>query len=145
MRILGALRPLPDAVIRLEGAARDRLYRATRTRVLSTLTLVYAFFYTTRGALDVVKKPLLDAGIYDADQLGTIGTCLLSAYAVGKLLNGMIADRVRVSRFLALGLGVSAILNILMGLNTVYLAACALWLFNGYSQGVGAATCVRSL
>jgi OPA family sugar phosphate sensor protein UhpC-like MFS transporter len=113
--------------------------------MLAGLTVVYAFFYTTRSTLDVVKKPLLDAGVFDADQLGTIGTCLLIAYAFGKLLNGFVADRVRVSRFLALGLGVSAVLNILMGLNTVYTVACALWMFNGYFQGVGAATSVRSL
>jgi OPA family sugar phosphate sensor protein UhpC-like MFS transporter len=145
MRIPAILRPLPDAALRLEGAARDALYRVSRTRVLTALTLMYAFFYTARGVLDVVKKPLLDGGIFDADQLGTIGTCLLGAYAVGKLLNGFVADRVRVSRFLALGLGVSAVLNILMGLNSLYLVACALWLFNGYSQGIGAAACVRSL
>ena len=145
MRILAALRPLPDAALRLEGAARDALYRVTRTRVLTALTLIYAFFYTTRGVLDVVKKPLLDGGIFDADQLGTIGTCLLTAYAVGKLMNGLIADRVRVSRFIALGLGISAVINILMGLNTAFFFACALWAFNGYAQGVGAATCVRSL
>jgi OPA family sugar phosphate sensor protein UhpC-like MFS transporter len=145
MRIPAFLQPLPDAALRLEGAARDSLYRVARTRVLAALTLVYAFFYTTRGVLDVVKKPLIDAGVYDADQLGTIGTCLLGAYAVGKLLNGFVADRVRVSRFLALGLGASAVLNILMGLNIVYLVACALWLVNGYVQGVGAATSVRSL
>ena len=145
MRIPAFLEPLPDAVVRLEGRTRDVLYRATRTRMLTGLTLIYAFFYTARGVLDVVKKPLLDGGVYDADQLGTIGTCLLVAYAVGKLLNGFVADRVQVSRFLALGLGVSAVFNILMGLNSLYLVACALWLFNGYSQGVGAATCVRSL
>ena len=145
MRVPAFLEPLPDAAVRLEGATRDALYRVTRTRLLAALTIVYAFFYTARGALDVVKKPLLDAGVFDADQLGTIGTCLLVAYAVGKLLNGAIADRVRVSRFLALGLGASAVMNILMGFNTLYLAACALWLFNGYFQGVGAATSVRSL
>src|SRR5262249_13297805 len=117
----------------------------SRRRTLTGLTLLYAFFYTTRGVLDVVKKPLLDANVYDADQLGTIGTCLLVAYAVGKLLNGLIADRVRVSRFLALGLAVSAVLNILMGMNTLFWFACALWVVNGYSQGVGAATSVRSL
>jgi len=145
MRIPAFLEPLPDAALRLEGAARDALYRGTRTRVLTALTLIYAFFYTTRSVLDVVKKPLIDAGIYDADQLGTIGTCLLVAYAIGKLLNGAIADRVRVSRFLALGLAVSAMLNILMGLNTLFAVACALWVVNGYSQGVGAAASVRSL
>jgi len=145
MRVPAFLKPLPESAHRLEAAARDTLYRATRTRLLVGLTLVYAFFYTTRGVLDVVKKPLIDANVYDADQLGTLGTCLLGAYAVGKLLNGFVADRVRVSRFLALGLGVSAVMNILMGFSTLYLAACALWLVNGYSQGVGAATSVRSL
>src|SRR5207253_4028412 len=130
-------RPLPDSPLRLEGVTRDALYRAMRTRLLIALTLMYAFFYTARGVLDVVKKPLIDAGIYDAGQLGTLGTCLLGAYAVGKLVNGMIADRVRVSRFLALGLGVSAMMNILMGLGTVFYIACALWLVNGYAQGVG--------
>ena len=145
MRVPAFLEPLPDAAVRLEGATRDALYRVTRTRMLAGLTLVYAFFYTARGALDVVKKPLMDAGVFDADQLGTIGTCLLVAYAFGKLLNGVVADRVQVSRFLALGLGASAVMNILMGLNTVYAVACALWLLNGYFQGVGAATSVRSL
>ena len=90
-RVPAFLEPLPDAAVRLEGAARDALYRVTRTRLLAALTIVYAFFYVARGALDVVKKPLLDAGVYDADQLGTIGTCLLVAYAFGKPLNG--ADR----------------------------------------------------
>ena len=145
MQVPAFLRPLPDAPVRLEAAARDAAYRVTRSRVLAALTLLYAFFYTARGVLDVVKQPLLDAGVFDADQLGTIGTCLLGAYAVGKLLNGFVADRVRVSRFLALGLAVSAVLNILMGLNSVYLVACALWLFNGYSQGIGAVASVRSL
>lgn len=145
MRVPAFLAPLPDAAIRLEGAARDALYRAARARVITALTLLYAFFYTTRGVLDVVKKPLLDAGVYDADQLGTLGTVLLGAYAVGKLVNGAVADRVRVSRFLALGLAVSAVMNVLMGTTTLFLAACALWLVNGLSQGVGAVGSVRSL
>ncbi len=145
MRVPVFLRPLPDAGIRLEATARDALYRTARGRTLTALTVIYAFFYTARGVLDVVKKPLIDADVYTADQLGTLGACLLGAYAFGKLLNGMLADRVRVSRFLALGLGISAVMNILMGMNTLFLAACALWLVNGYSQGVGAATSVRSL
>jgi OPA family sugar phosphate sensor protein UhpC-like MFS transporter len=144
MAVPAFLQPLPDAAFRLEGAARDALYRSTRRGMLAGLTLIYAF-YTTRSVLDVVKKPLMDAGVYDADQLGVLGTCLLGAYAVGKLVNGFVADRVRVSRFIALGLAASAVLNILMGLNTVFLFACALWVMNGYSQGVGAATSVRGL
>jgi len=50
-----------------------------------------------------------------------------------------------VARFLPLGLFLSALVNIAMGSNTGFALACALWLLNGYFQGVGAATCVRGL
>ena len=145
MKVPAWLLPLPEAPPVTDAAQVQRAYVSTRRRVLATLTLVYAFFYTTRSVLDVVKKPLIDANIFDADQRGTIGTCLLIAYAVGKLVNGFVADHVRVSRFLALGLVVSALANIAMGLNTAYVFACALWLLNGYAQGVGAAASVKSL
>ena len=113
--------------------------------MLASVTVAYAFFYTARTALDIVKKPLLDAGIFDANELGTIGTCLLLAYAFGKLISGFLADRVHVARLLALGLGGSAILNILMGFNRLYVVACLLWAANGLFQGTGGAASVRSL
>lgn len=138
------LLPAPDLPI-IASSTHDARYRQMRVRMLAALTVVYGFFYTSRSVLDIAKKPLIDANIYDADQLGTIGSCLLVAYAFGKLLNGFLADHVRVSRFLALGLGASAMVNILMGFNTIYVVACALWAANGLFQGVGAATSVKSL
>lgn len=113
--------------------------------MLIGVTAVYACYYLTRSVLDVAKKPMISAGIFDADQLGTIGATMTAAYGVGKLVNGWIADRVNVARFLPLGLFLSALLNLAMGSNTGFVAACVLWLLNGYVQGVGAATSVRGL
>jgi len=113
--------------------------------MLIGVTAVYSFYYVTRAVLDVAKKPLISAGVFDADQLGTIGAMMTGAYAVGKLVNGWIADRVNIARFLPLGLFLSAMINLAMAANVAFGVACALWLLNGYVQGVGAASSVRGL
>ena len=142
--MLGFLRPLPEAPP-LPEARRAAAYRAGRATMLLGVTALYACYYLTRSVLDVAKGPMIAAGAFDADQLGTIGAMMTAAYGVGKLVNGFIADRVNVARFLPLGLFVSALLNLAMGSNDGFLAACGLWLLNGYAQGVGAAASVRGL
>lgn len=139
------MQPLPDAPPLTDAAAINRRYRALRLRAIVALTLLYGFYYTCRIGLNVIKKPLIDLGIYDANQIGTIGSCLLGAYAVGKLVNGVIADRVNIGRFLPLGLMLSAFMNLAMGMNSLFVLACALWIMNGFFQGVGASASVKSL
>jgi len=48
--------------------------------------------YTCRLGLSVVKKPLIDANIFSADDLGKIGSTCSTPTAVGKLVNGFLAD-----------------------------------------------------
>ena len=62
-----------------------------------------------------MKKPILDSGTLDATQIGVISSALLFAYAVGKFVNGFIADYCNIKRFMATGLIVSAVANMLMG------------------------------
>jgi MFS transporter, OPA family, sugar phosphate sensor protein UhpC len=141
----GFLKPLPDAPPLDDVAKADRIFRDMRMRVLVALILVYGFFYTCRIGLSVVKKPLLDEGVFTATELGWIGASLLWGYALGKLVNGFLADRVNVARFITLGLALSAVCNLAMGANVLVLAACLLWAFNGLCQGVGAPASVVSL
>src|SRR5204863_4632498 len=124
---------------------RAAAYRTGRVTMLVGVTAVYAAYYLSRSVLDVAKKPMISAGVFDADQLGTIGALMTAAYGVGKLVNGWLSDRLHVARFLALGLFLSALVNLAMGANSSFVMACALWLLNGYFQGVGAATSVRGL
>jgi OPA family sugar phosphate sensor protein UhpC-like MFS transporter len=116
----------------------DRLYRQHRMRVMIAITLGYGLAYTCRLALSVVKKPLLDEGIFTAVELGMIGAALFYAYAFGKLINGFLADHANMKVFFAFGLMMSALVNIGMGFSTVLWICVVLWALNGWFQGFGA-------
>jgi OPA family sugar phosphate sensor protein UhpC-like MFS transporter len=136
------------------GPARERiedpdrvaaLYKRYQLSIMATLVATYGFFYTARLPLSVVKKPLIDEGIFTPVELGWIGAAFFWGYAAGKLINGFLADRVNVRRFIPFGLAVSACINIAMGFNSVAMVAVVLWLFNGWFQGFGAPACVVSI
>ncbi len=123
----------------------DRLYRRHRLRILIAITLGYGLAYTCRLALSVVKKPLLDEGIFSAVELGLIGAALFYAYAFGKLVNGFLADHANMKVFLAFGLLMSALVNVGMGFSTVLAVSVALWALNGWFQSFGAPAGIVSL
>lgn len=123
----------------------EQLYRRHRFRVLMAITVGYAFAYTCRLALSVVKKPLIDEGIFSPQDLGLIGSALFYTYALGKLVNGFLADHANVKIFFATGVIASALVNIGMGFSTVLSLSVALWALNGWFQGFGAPSGVVSL
>ena len=123
----------------------DALYRRHRLRVLVAITIGYAFAYTCRLALSVVKKPLIDEGIFSPQDLGLIGSALFYTYALGKLVNGFLADHANIKLFFATGVIASALINIGMGFSTILWVSVALWALNGWFQGFGAPSGVVSL
>jgi MFS transporter, OPA family, sugar phosphate sensor protein UhpC len=123
----------------------DELYRRHRFRVLIAITIGYAFAYTCRLALSVVKKPLIDEGIFSPQDLGLIGSALFYTYAAGKLVNGFLADHANMKLFFATGVIASALINIGMGFSTVLSISVALWALNGWFQGFGAPSGVVTL
>ena len=135
------LRPFaagPDAP-RIDNASTiDGLYRRHRVRVMLAITLGYALIYTCRLAIGVVKKPLIDQGIFTPAELGTIGSALFYTYAVGKLTNGFLADHANMRRFLAFAFLLTALCNILMGFATSVWLAALIWGLNGWFQSFGA-------
>jgi len=121
-----------------DRATIDRLYRTWRIRVLVAITLGYGLAYTCRLALSVVKKPLIDAGIFTPVDLGLIGAALFYTYAAGKLINGFLSDHANMKVFFAFAVLVSALINIGMGFSTVVVLSMVLWGLNGWFQGFGA-------
>lgn len=124
-------------------------YRSLRNRTFWGATAAYSLYYVCRMSLSVVKQPLIDSGALTAGQLGIIGSALLFVYAVGKFMNGFIADYCNIRRFMATGLLVSALINLLMGamglfystagLSTLilFIAFAILWGLNGWMQSMG--------
>ena len=143
--LLAAFAAGPAAPPIADGARIDALYRRHRFRVLVAITLGYALAYTCRLALSVVKKPLIDAGIFSPQDLGLIGSALFYSYAFGKLVNGFLADHANMKIFFATGVIASALINIGMGFSTILWVSVALWALNGWFQGFGAPSGVVSL
>jgi len=138
MSLLSFFSTGPDRPLLTNSAEVDRLYKRHRLRIMLAITVGYGFVYTCRLALSVVKKPLIDGGIFSAEQLGIIGSALFYTYAVGKLSNGFLADHANLRVFFATGVLVSAAINIGMGFSTVLWLSVLLWALNGWFQAFGA-------
>lgn len=145
--------PAPDR--EMDEAQRTKYYRRLRLQAFTAATLGYSLYYVCRTSLNVMKKPILDSGTLDASQLGIIGSALLFAYAVGKFVNGFIADYCNIRRFMATGLVVSAAANALMGVvglahsviptAVIFISFAVMWGMNGWAQSMGAPPAIISL
>ncbi len=129
-----------DKPILADSGEVDHLYKRNRRLILLAITIGYGIAYTCRLGLSVVKKPLLDNGIFTAGELGDIGAALLYTYALGKLTNGILADHANLKRFFAFGVLLSACINLLMGRTELMWVWIVLWGLNGWFQGFGAPT-----
>lgn len=146
----------PAAPLEASDEAKDKLYKKLRFQAFMAGTIGYSLYYVCRTSLNVVKKPILDSGALDATQLGVIGSSLLFAYAIGKFVNGFLADYSNIKRFMATGLAVSAVANLLMGVlglasgaiissAVLFVAMSIMWAINGWSQSMGSPPSVIAL
>ncbi len=145
MNVLRFFASRPDSPRRDDDEEISREYRRGRLVTFLSITLGYGFFYTARLSLSVAKKPMLDAGIVNAEQLGTIGSALLFSYAFGRLTNGFLSDRAHIGRFMGTGLLISALLNIAFGFGEVVWVFVLLWGLNGWFQSMGSAPSVVNI
>lgn len=123
----------------------DSKYKRLRWQVFLSATLGYGLYYVCRLSLNVIKKPIVDAGVLSETELGIIGSGLFITYAIGKFVNGFLADRSNVRRFMSVGLLITALVNLILGFTTSFGVFVALWAVNGWAQAMGAAPCVVSL
>lgn len=143
--ILRAFAPGADAPAITDKGLISKLFRQNRLMIMIAITGGYGLAYTCRLALGVVKKPLIDAGIFTPSELGLIGSAFFYTYAIGKLTNGFLSDHLNPRVFLAVGILISALCNIGMGFSLVLWLSVLLWGFNGWFQSFGAPASVVSL
>ena len=120
-------------------------FRRHRIRVMLAITLGYGFIYTCRLGLSIVKKPIIDNGIYTIEELGMIGAALFYSYAFGKFFNGFLSDHFRPRLFFSASIFVAAVVNLFMGFTTFVWVAVMLWALNGWFQGMAAPSAVISI
>ncbi|MHB8877197.1 MAG: MFS transporter [Myxococcaceae bacterium] len=145
-RFLEFFRSGPDKpALNLGEAAIARIYERKRWSVFLSVIFGYGMFYVCRINFSVVKKPILDAGVLTATQMGLAGSAMLTVYAIGKLFNGLLADRANIRRFMSMALLASAGLNLILGSTTLFVFFAVLWGLNGWMQSIGSAPSVVAL
>jgi len=134
----------PPAAPRITDPAEvDRLYRHWRVRMLYGSMIAYGLFYFTRKNISVAL-PLLSKDLgYTNTELGLLGSLLYVSYAVGKVSFGFVGDRVDPRRFMAVGLLLSALMNIFFSLSTSLAFFAVFWFLNGIVQATGAPPCAK--
>lgn len=134
-----------------------KTYKTLCNRTFWGITAAYSLFYLCRLSMGVVKKPLIDEGLFSAADLGVIASAFYFVYAIGKFVNGFLADYCNVRRYMATGLAISSVINLIMGLvgltggyasfpqYTVYMIFVLLWGINGWVLSMGSPSGIVSL
>lgn len=120
-------------------------FKRIRLATFISATCGYALYYVCRLSMNIIRKPIVDDGVFTETQLGIIGSCLFFVYAVGKMANGFLADRCNARRFMATGLLLTALVNLILGMTNLFIVFAVLWGLNGWFQSMGAPAGVVSL
>lgn len=142
---------------KVDSDSVDRTWRKKRFQAFLAGTFAYALYYVCRLSMGVMKQPLIDAGLLSATQLGIVGACLYWCYAVGKFVNGFLADGSNIKRFMATGLVISVAMNLCMGVlgasaaagaipsSALFICFAVMWGINGWAQSMGAPPAIIAL
>ena len=138
-------------------------YSHWRLRIFYSCFIGYTVFYLCKKNIAVALPGLSTEFGYTNTELGLLGSSLYITYGIGKFVNGILADRSDVRKFLPTALILSAIANICFVLSAVFITPghvsffglpsniILLWLFaffwgaNGWFQSAGFPAIAKSL
>lgn len=120
-------------------------YNYWRIRILYSMFIGYAFYYFTRKSFTFAMPGLIQDLGFDKSQLGLLGSVFSVTYGVSKFASGVLSDRSNPRFFMAAGLMLTGVVNILFGMSSSILMFALFWGLNGWFQGCGWPPCARFL
>lgn len=115
MAFLDFLAP-PAEKQRLPEERIDKEYRAMRIKVFLGAFLGYAGYYLVRKNLSLAAPDMIQDGLIDKGKVGIAMSAVSIAYAFSKFIMGAVSDRSDARKFLVIGLILSAITMIGVGI-----------------------------
>lgn len=135
--VLRAPAPAP----RLPAEQIDRTFHTWRRNAFLGIFIGYAGFYLIRNNVSLVSAILLEYDIMNTVGIGIVANAVLFSYGLSKFFMAMLSDRANARYFLPIGLGLSAIINMLIGFVPALTASVAIFatvmFINGWVQGMG--------
>lgn len=120
-------------------------YRYWRFRIFYSMYAGYSVYYFTRKSLTYAAPALITALSLDKADFGIINSVLYITYGMSKFFSGIQADRSNPRYFMAIGLMLTGVLNILFGFSSTIFLFALFWGLNGWFQGYGWPPCARLL
>ncbi|MBM4364923.1 MAG: MFS transporter [Deltaproteobacteria bacterium] len=112
-------------------------HRDWRTKVFVATWLSYVGFYFCRKPWSVAKSSIGKEAGFDATTLGQIGAAYLIAYAIGQFLAGGMGTRFGPRVNVLLGMGLSIVVTLMMGITLDAYVLAGLVAVNGLAQATG--------
>ncbi|HIX53639.1 MAG TPA: glycerol-3-phosphate transporter [Candidatus Sphingobacterium stercoripullorum] len=124
----------------------DSTYKQMRWRVFLGIFVGYAGYYLVRKNFSLAMPDLIEQG-YSKSDLGWALSGVSIAYGLSKFLMGNVSDRSNARNFLTIGLILSALTMIIMGVfsfaTSSVVVMFVLLFINGWFQGMGWPACGR--
>lgn len=121
------------------------VYKRYRLLTLIGLIIGYASFYVVRNNF-ALSTPFLKADLnLSATSVGLLSSYMLIAYGLSKGYMSSLSDKAEPKKFMALGLIICALINVLMGFSTSFTAFSILVVLLGTFQGMGVGPCFISM
>lgn len=138
------LKPSPE-IDRLPEEKISSTYKRSRTQVFIAIYLGYMIYYFVRMNF-IFARPLLTENFgFSKTQVGLVGAALGPAYGISKLVMGIASDKSNPRYFLALGLILSGVCNLIFPSFANVMFMCVVWFLNGWFQGMGWGPCAKIL
>lgn len=98
--------------------------------------IAYTAIYIARLNLSMASVTLEQMEAFNKAQYGIIGGVFAVIYALGRLFNGVLNDRLAPSFMISVGLGLAAVSNLVLGFLPPYGGFLVLWGLNAYAQSM---------
>ena len=87
----------------------------------------YTCTYMVRINLSMAAPGLREAGTLTGAQIGVLGGVFSAMYAVGRIFNGSLCDRIKPRHMMAVGLCTAGVCNLCVGLFPPFAGMALLW------------------
>jgi MFS transporter, OPA family, sugar phosphate sensor protein UhpC len=136
-RIWNALKSQPAIETIKDEAKVNSLYAHWRKKVAVTTFFGYVVFYLCRKNISAALPAISNDLGYTNTELGLLGMTLYITYGIGKFVNGVIGDHANLRYFSAIGLFLSSLACIGMGVSSSLFFLTFFWGLNGWFQSMG--------
>ncbi len=122
-----------------------KVFSYWRTRTMYSIIIGYASFYLIRQNFSLAIPAICSDLNYTKSDIGLVITLGAIVYGIGKCFFGIIGDRYSARYIMVIGLFLSALMNLCLGMSSLIPSFMVFWVLNNCFQSMGWPPCAKLL